>query len=145
MMTYLTSTRLNPLGRGLPIALAVGALALMSARVHAANADSLNPVQLDPITVSAPTENIVGRDEVGTPIEEVTTTARIDVDPKALTTEYGVLMLNYSVVDAARKACAAEDSFAEDDDAACVQKAVKAAQPQVDAAIAQAKSSLQNT
>src|SRR5260370_957479 len=76
-MSYLTSIQMNPLSRSLPMALAVGALALMSARVHAADPDSLNPVQLDPITVSAPAENIVGREEVGTPTEEGTSTARV--------------------------------------------------------------------
>ena len=144
-MSYLTSIQMNPLRGSLPVALAVGALALMSARVHAADPDSLNPVQLDPITVSAPAENIVGRDEVGTPIEEVTSTARVQVDPKALTTEYGVLMLNYSVRDAARQVCLADEPLADDDDTTCVKKAIEAAKPQVEAAIAQAKSNLKST
>src|SRR5260221_6920931 len=102
-MSYLTSIQMNPLSRSLPMALAVGALALMSVRVHAADPDLLNPVQLDPITVSAPAENVVGREDVGTPIEEVTSTARVQVDPKALMTEYDALMLNYSVRDASRQ------------------------------------------
>ncbi|HEY0801423.1 MAG TPA: UrcA family protein [Steroidobacteraceae bacterium] len=133
---------MNTTRRSLPVAFAVGALALLSAGAHAADRDQFNPVQLDPITVSAPSRNIVGRDEIGTPIEEVTTTARVQVDRAALTTEYGVLMLNYSVLDAARKACNAVDSLEdEDDDDACVQKAVQAAKPQIDAAIARAQSS----
>jgi UrcA family protein len=142
-MSYLTSIQVNPLSRSLPMALAVGALALMSARAHAADPDSLNPVQLDPITVSAPAENIVGRGEVGTPIEEVTSTARVQVDPKALTTEYGVLMLNYSVRDAARQVCLSDERLA--DDTTCVKKAIEAAKPQVEAAIAQARSNLKST
>jgi UrcA family protein len=144
-MTNLTSIRMNTLGRSLPVALALAAIALVSARAHAADPDSFNPVQLDPITVSAPTENIVGRDDAGTPIEEVTSKARIEVDPAALTTEYGVLMLNYSVLDAARKVCAADAPLVDDDDSTCVTKAVKAAQPQVEAAIAQARSNLKST
>jgi UrcA family protein len=141
MMTYLTSIRMNTIRRSLPVAFA-GALALLSAAAHAADPDQFNPVRLDPITVSAPSTNIVGRDAIGTPIEEVTTTARVQVDPVALTTEYGVLMLNYSVLDAARKACNATDSLEdEEDDSACVQKAVESAKPQVDAAIARAQSS----
>jgi UrcA family protein len=141
-MTYLTSG-MNTLGRSLSVAFAVGALALVSAGAYAA--DQFDPVQLDPVTVSAPAVNIVGRDEIGTPIEEVTTTARVQVDTAALTTEYGVLMLNYSVLDAARKACNASDSLEQDeDDGTCVQQAVKDAQPQVDKAIAQAKSSLKS-
>ncbi|HEY0747557.1 MAG TPA: UrcA family protein [Steroidobacteraceae bacterium] len=144
-MTYLTSIRMNPLGRSLPAAFAVGALALMCARVHAADHDSLNPVQLDPITVSVPAEDIVGREATGTPIEQVTTTARIEIDRAALTTEYGVLMLNYSVLDAARKACSADESFALDEDSACVQKAVEGAKSQVEAAIAKARGGEKST
>jgi UrcA family protein len=142
-MSYLTSIQMNPLSRSLPVALAVGALALMSARAHAADPDSLNPVQLDPITVSAPAENIVGRAVVGTPIEEVTSTARVQVDPKALTTEYGVLMLNYSVRDAARQVCLSDERLA--DDTTCVKKAIEAAKPQVEAAVAQARSNLKSS
>ena len=136
-MTYLTSTRVNILGRVLPVAFAVGAIALVSARAHAAE-----PNQLDPITVSAPATKIVDRDAAtGAPIEQVTITARVQADPAALRTNYGALMLNYSVLDAARKACAAADPFA-DDDGTCVRDAVESAKPQVDAAIARARSSV---
>ena len=144
-MTYLTSNRVNILGRFLPVAFAAGAIALVSARVHAADLDQINPVQLDPITVSAPAEKVVDRDSVtGAPIEEVTVTASVQADPAALKTNYGALMLNYSVLDAARKACAAaSDPIADaDDDGTCVRDAVESAKPQVDAAIAKARSSL---
>ena len=141
-MTYLTSIRVNILGRIVPVAFAIGAIALVSARAHAADTDPLDPVQLDPITVSAPAAKIVGRDSAtGAPVEQVTTTARVQADPAALRTNYGALMLNYSVLDAARKACTAADPF-EDDDGTCVNDAVKSAKPQVDAAIARARSSL---
>jgi hypothetical protein len=143
-MTYLTSTRPNILARILPVALAAGAIALLSARAHAADPDQLDPVQLDPITVSAPAAKTVDRDPAsGASIDRVTIGARIQADPAALRTNYGALMLNYSVLDAARKACAAVDPF-DDDDGTCVHDAVESAKPQVDAAIARAKSSLTN-
>jgi hypothetical protein len=138
-MTYLTSTRVNILGRILPVAFAAGAIALVSARAHAA--DSLDPVQLDPIIVSAPAVKVVGHDAAsGADLEDVTVTARVQADPAALRTNYGALMLNYSVLEAARKACNAPTPLAEDDDGVCVYDAVEAAKPQVEAAIAQARS-----
>jgi hypothetical protein len=141
-MTYLTSIRVNILARILPVALAAGAIALISARAHAADSDQLDPVQLDPITVSAPAAKIVDRDAAtGGPIEQVTIRARVQADPVALRTNYGALMLNYSVLDAARKACT-EANPLEEDDGTCVHNAVESAQPQVDAAIARARSSL---
>ena len=141
-MTYLTSIRVNILGRILPVAFAVGAIALVSARAHAADPDQLDPVQLDPITVSAPAEKIVDRDTAtGAPIEQVTITARVQADPAALRTNYGALMLNYSVLDAARKACTAVDALASDA-GTCVHDAVEAAKPQVEAAISKARSSV---
>jgi hypothetical protein len=141
-MTYLPSIRVNILGRILPVAFAVGAIALVSARAHAADTDQLDPVQLDPITVAAPATKIVDRDAAtGASIEQVTITTRVQADPAALRTNYGALMLNYSVLDAARKACTAADPL-EDDDGTCVRDAVESAKPQVDAAIARARSSL---
>jgi hypothetical protein len=141
-MTNLTSIRANILGRILPVAFAAGAIALVSARAHAAEPDQLNPVQLDAITVSAPAVKVVDRDAAtNAPIEQVTITARVQADPAALKTNYGALMLNYSVRDAARKACAAPDPLA-DDDGTCVRDAVESAKPQVEAAIAKARSSV---
>ena len=141
-MTYLTSIRVNTLTRILPVAFAVGAIALVSARAHAAESDQLDPVRLDPITVSAPAVKIVDRDAAtGAYTEQVTITARVQADHAALRTEYGALMLNYSVLDAARKACTEANPLA-DEDRTCVQDAVKAAKPQVEAAIARARSSL---
>jgi len=141
-MTYLNSIRMNTLGRILPVAFAVGAIALISARAHAADPNQLDPVQLDTITVSAPAVKIVDHDPAtGANIEQVTITARVQADPVALRTNYGALMLNYSVLDAARKACTAADPFA-DDGGTCVHDAVESAKPQVDAAIARARSSV---
>src|SRR5882757_6187218 len=141
-MTYLTPIRVNILGRILPVAFAVAAIALVSARAHAADPDQLDPVQLDPITVSAPAVKIVDHDPAtGASIEQVTITARVQADPAALKTNYGALMLNYSVLDAARKACTSADPVA-DDYGTCVHAAVESAKPQVEAAIARARSSL---
>jgi len=141
-MTYLTSIRVNILGRILPVAFAVGAIALVSARAHAADPDQLDPVQLDPITVSAPAAKIVDRDTAtGATIEQVTITVRVQADPAALRTNCGALMLNYSVLEAARKACTTADPLA-DDDGTCLHDALESAKPQVDAAIARARSSL---
>lgn len=143
-MTYFTSTRVNILGRILPVAFAAAAIALVSGRALAADSDPLGPGQLDPITITAPAAKVVDRDATtGAPIEQETITARVQADPAALSTNYGALMLNYSVLDAARKACAEADPFADDDNDACVHDSVKAAKPQVDAAIARAGSSIQ--
>jgi UrcA family protein len=142
-MTHLTSIRVNILGRILPVAFAAAAIALVGARAHAADSDQLDPVQLDPITISAPAAKIVDRHTASfAPIQEVTVTARVQTDPAALTTDYGALMLNYSVRDAASQACAAVDPVAYDDDGTCVRDAVESAKPQVDAAIARARANL---
>ena len=141
-MTHLTSNRVNIPGRILTVAFAVGATALVSARAHAADSDQFDPVQLDPITVSAPATKTVDRDTAtGASIEQVTITARVQADPAALRTNYGALMLNYSVLDAARKACTTADPLV-DDDGKCLHDAIESAKPQVDAAIARARSGL---
>ena len=54
-------------------------------------------------------------------------------------------MLNYSVRDAARQVCLSDEPLADDDDTTCVKKAIEAAKPQVEAAIAQARSNLKST
>ncbi len=121
------------LRRGLPVALAIGALTVLSARVQA--------FDLDPITISAPVVKTVGRDEAtGAPEEIVTVTAVITPDALSLTTDSGVALLKEKVFEAARKACDAAGPF-EWDDVNCVYEAVKSATPQVDAAVARARSS----
>ena len=133
------NSRMTILCRSLPLALAVEALIFTSAPAHAAAQENLNPVQLDPITVVAPAVKIVGRDAAsGALIEDVTETARVQADPAALRTNYGALMLKYSVRDAANKVCTEVDPFAEGD-VGCVEKAIESAQPQVEAAIARAR------
>lgn len=92
-MSSLIFSRTNALRHSVPLALVFGSLASASARVHAADSDSLDPVQLDEITVSAPAVKVVEHDATRAPIESRTITARIQVDPQALRTEYGALML----------------------------------------------------
>jgi UrcA family protein len=118
----------------LPVALALGALAFMSAGAQAADPDE--------ITISAPSVKTVGRDSAtSAPIEEVTEKASIKVDPVTLTTNSGVALLKDSVLDAALKACNSIIlPMSDDDDGTCVRDAVKSAQAQVDAAIARARS-----
>ena len=126
-----TSTRTNAFRRTLPIAFAIGALALISARAHAQD--------LDEVTVSAPAVKTVGREFPGlAPIERSTVAARVTFDPVTLTTNSGVALLRDSVREAARKACASADPGVPDD-GQCVYTAIKSAQPQMDAAIARAR------
>ncbi len=130
----MTTSNAITLRRYMPIALALGALAVMSARAHADD--------LPQITISAPTVKTTGYDfGIGAPIEEATVTAKVKTDSAALTTNSGVALLKDNVRDAARKACEAADPLAVDDDDNCVRTAIKSAKPQIDAAIARAKSS----
>jgi UrcA family protein len=130
---------MNPFGRTgsfcsrLPAALALGALAIMSAGAQAADPDE--------ITISAPSVRTVGREAAtGAPIEKVTVKASIKFDPVTLTTNSGVALLKDSVFESARKACETNSLSISDDDNSCVRDAVKSAQAQVDAAIARARS-----
>jgi UrcA family protein len=110
---------------------AVGALGLFSAGARAAD--------LDQVTISAPSVKTVGRDAAtNAPIEEVTETARIKVDPVTLTTHSGVALLNDAVEETAHKICFSLDAFGSDD-GECVRDAVKSAQAQVAAAVARAR------
>jgi UrcA family protein len=114
----------------------VGALTVLGAGARAEN--------LDPITVDAASVQIIGRDTaIGAPIEKVTVDARIAADAETLRNPSGVVLLNDRVMEAARKACVAADPLTADDET-CVRDAVKAAQPQVAAAIARATGSSVN-
>jgi hypothetical protein len=119
----------------LALAFTIGMLALSSVSAHAA--------VMDPITVSAPkvkVVKVVGRDSaINAPIEDVTATAVVKFDPVTLTTNSGVALLMDGVWSAAFEACEAAAPFSLGD--GCVNRAVLAAQPQVDAAIARARSS----
>jgi UrcA family protein len=94
---------------------------------------------LEQITISTPNVKTVGRDAAtGAPIEEVTSTARITVDPVRLTTNSGVALLQDRVQDAAQKLCYSLDPLSFDN-SECVRGAVQSAQAQITAAVARAK------
>ena len=129
MTTATTSTRRNTLAN-LTIAFAFGAFAAMSARADAAD--------LDQISLSGPVVKTVGHDTGGARVESVTVTALVRTDPETLTFDSGVALFKDNVREAARKACAAADRLGPDD-GTCVRNAIAAAKPQVDAAIADAR------
>jgi UrcA family protein len=114
---------------------AIGAVVLIGARAQADD-----PAQVDQVTVSSPAVKTVGRDSsTGGPIEETAKTARIQYDPVTLTTNSGVALLKDSVFATARRVCDSIDPF-DTDDGTCMRNAVDSAMPQVDAAIARARS-----
>ena len=114
---------------------ALGVVALISTRAQADD-----PEQVDQITVSAPKVRTLGHDSAtGAPIEETTKTVRIKFDPVTLTTNSGVSLLRDSVSEAAHKICQSIEPTDPDDDT-CVRNALESANPQVDAAIARARS-----
>lgn len=122
----------NGLRNGWTVAFAVGVLTLCNAGARAA--------ELDPITVSPPIVKVIGHDmRTEAPIDDVTVNARIAVDTETLRNDSGVVLLKDRVLEAAHKACDAADPFL-GDGGTCVRDAVKAAQPQVVAAIAKARS-----
>jgi UrcA family protein len=135
MKVQTRSVHRNILRSGLCVALAIGAFTALGARAHAE--------QLDPITLSAPEVRTLGRDSAGIPMEETTVQARIAADAQTLRNDSGVVLLKDRVVEAARQACAAADPFTLDD-GTCVHQAIKAAQPQVAAAIAHARNTSGN-
>ena len=115
----------------LPLALAVGAIALTTSNVYAE--------ELDKIVIDQPVVTVVGRDgEDDAPIEDVTVVARVIPDPETLTTDSGIALLNDNVREAARTACFKADPMTPDD-GTCYRKAMAAAKPQMAALIAHAK------
>lgn len=115
----------------LPLALAIGALALTTSNVYAA--------QLDKIAMDQPVVKVIGRDRAtDAPVEDVTVVARVIPDPDTLTTDSGVVLLNDYVHEAARRACFAADPM-NPDDGTCYRKALASAKPQVTALVAHAK------
>ena len=130
----ITFSKTRALRSRLPVALALGALAFMSAGAQAADPDE--------VTISAPSVKTVGRDEAtGAPIQDVSRTISIKFDPVTLTTNSGVTLLKDSVFQSALQVCNSIGlPMSDDDDGTCVRNAVKSAQGQVDAAIARARS-----
>jgi UrcA family protein len=130
----LTINHTGALRSRLPVALALGALAFVSAGAQAADYDE--------IAISAPSVKIIGHDDAtNAPIEEYSEKASVKFDPVTLTTNSGVALLKDSVFDAALKACNSVSlPLSEDDDGTCLRDAVKSAQPQIDAAVTRARS-----
>ena len=121
----------------LPLALAVGAIALTASNVYAE--------ELDKIVIDQPVVKVVGRDgEDDAPIEDVTVVARVIPDPETLTTDSGIALLNDNVREAARTACFKADPMTPDD-GTCYRKALASAKPQMAALIAHAKQAATTT
>jgi UrcA family protein len=115
----------------LPLALAIGVLALTTSTVYAE--------ELDKITIDKPIVKDVGHDEsTEAKIENVTVVAHVIPDPETLTTASGIALLNDNIRDAAREACFKADPMTPDD-GKCYRKALASAKPQVAALIAHAK------
>ncbi|MEA3180608.1 MAG: hypothetical protein QOI59_4131 [Gammaproteobacteria bacterium] len=130
----LTFDRTRTLRNRLPVALALGALAFVSAGAQAADYDD--------ITISAPTVRTIGHDDAtDAPNAEYSEKASVKFDPVTLTTNSGVALLKDSVFHAALKVCNSISlPLSQDDNGTCVRDAVKSAQPQIDAAVARARS-----
>lgn len=132
MKTSSVAIRPNIVRGGCSLALVV-ALTALNVGAHAAN--------LDPITLSPPIVKPIGHDMVTeAPVDDVTVNAHIAVDTETLRNKSGVVLLKDRVLQAAHQACEAADPYMQDD-GTCVRDAIKAAQSQVDAAIANARSS----
>jgi hypothetical protein len=121
----------------LPLALAVGVLALTTSNVYAE--------ELDKIVIEQPVVKPVGRDEgIEATIEDVTVVARVIPDPETLTFDSGIALLNDNVREAARTACFKADPMTPDD-GTCYRKALASAKPQMAALIAHAKQAAATT
>lgn len=113
------------------IALAIGALAIMTGTAQAA--------PLDQIRIDRPVVTVVDRDAAtNAPIEQVTVKAWVIPELDTLTTDSGVVLLNDYIREAARRACFKADPMVPDD-GACYRDALKAAKPQVAALVERAK------
>ena len=113
----------------LPMLIAIGTLAVAGMCAQAAN--------LEEVTVTAATVRTLGRDATGTPIQQVTATARVQYSPIMLTTNSGRALLDDKVAEVARRLCTAGGRVSNtDDDAACVRQAINDANLQLNAAAA---------
>jgi UrcA family protein len=104
-------------------------------------AQAADPNQVTQVTVSVPRERVVALDKTLQPIKEVSITAHVKYNPVSLTTNSGVALFKDRVLQAARQACDAA-APGEPDDGTCVHNALRAAQPQITAAIERAPSSV---
>jgi UrcA family protein len=115
---------------------AVSVLALLGALAHAE--------EFDQITIIAHKVKVVSHEAAtGAPIEKTLVSAKVAYDPTTLTQESGVQTLKDSVLKAAQEVCTDADPLAPED-GDCVDEAVRGAQPQIDAAVARARSQTAN-
>jgi len=97
---------------------------------------------LKEVTVIAPTIKTVGRDASGTPIHQVTASARVQYNPIMLTTNSGRALLQYKISQVAQKLCREIGNVAinpAEDEGTCVKRAVDGTKVQLAAAMAQQK------
>ncbi len=100
--------------------------------------------ELSTITVEAGVVNktVVGHSDLGAPIEQVTLSRRVSFSDLDLATNAGAVALKKRVEEAARASCKQLDELyplEEKHAPECIDKAVAAASPQVDEAIAAAE------
>src|SRR5262245_50535101 len=115
----------------LPLALAVGVLALTT--------NTVNAEELDKIEIDKPIVKVIGRDEgIAAQVDDVTVVAHVIPDPETLTFASGIALLNDNVREAAREACFKADPMTPDD-GTCYRKAMASAKQQVAALVAHAK------
>jgi UrcA family protein len=120
----------------LPIALAMGVFA-----IFASSAQAAEPTQ--EITITGTRVDTIPYDfATRRPVKEVTVTASVPANLDVLTLNSGVALLQDSVRDAAVKACLAADPYSSataDTTTDCVRRAVRDAQPQINALIERAR------
>jgi UrcA family protein len=136
MNAFRFPTRSRFVRASLPAVLAMGALAVLSSAAQAAE-----PAQEITITGTR-VEQIPYDVTVRRPAKEVTVGASVPANLDGLTLNSGVALLQDSVHDAALKVCLAADPRAtatSDATTDCVHRAVRDAQPQIDALVAKAR------
>jgi UrcA family protein len=137
MNTFRSLTRARFARTSLPVVVASSAFAVLASSAQAAE-----PTQEVTITGTR-VERIPYDITVRRPANEVTVTATVPANLDVLTLNSGVALLEDSVRDAALKACLTADPRAtatSDVTTDCVHRAVRNAQPQVDALVARARS-----
>jgi UrcA family protein len=120
-----------------PVVIAMGSLVALGSLAQAAE-----PTPEVTIT-GTQVEKIPYDVSVRRPAEDVTVTASVPVNPGSLTLNSGVALLQDNVRDAALRACMKADPAAtatSDGTLSCVNRAVRLAQPQIEALVARARS-----
>lgn len=102
------------------------------------SAHAIDP-ELPEILVSAPEVKALGRNAGLSPIERVIIKAHVPFDPATLTSDEGVKKLRERVREGARRACGAAEPGEIDDLDSCVLAATRRAEPQVELAVAKAR------